>query len=167
MMQWKEGHIHLAMRHFLRQSGWRLIAGDYPGGSDHELHPLNVVDLRLATDNSPDPRRHSLGELVPDLVALKSNQLIILEAKPNFNFDDYQKLQKLLGERRVDLQEALLKFARDRNVPSLLPLEKLTLMPVLAFKASSVAPPPDPDFSYLRILNADHAYFEGALQGVE
>jgi len=60
-MKWTEGHIHLAMRQILIAQGWSLIAGELPGGSDHDLYPLNVVDPALARDRSPDPRRHSLG----------------------------------------------------------------------------------------------------------
>lgn len=69
-MRWTEGHIHIVMRKFLKSNHWLLIAGDYPGGSDHELFPLNVVDPAVARDHSPDPSRHSLGKIVPDLVAL-------------------------------------------------------------------------------------------------
>ena len=80
-MKWTEGHIHVVMRDVLRQKGWTLVAGEFPGGSDHELYPLNVVDPVVARDASPDPRRHSLGELIPDLVALRGANLFVGEAK--------------------------------------------------------------------------------------
>ena len=38
-MRWTEGFIHERMRDFLRQQGWVLVAGEYPGGTDHELLP--------------------------------------------------------------------------------------------------------------------------------
>ena len=43
-MKWNEGRIHVAMRTILAEEGWDLIAGEYPGGSNHDLYPLNVVD---------------------------------------------------------------------------------------------------------------------------
>jgi len=59
-MTWTEGHVHVAMRRVPRGQGWLLVAGEFPGGSDHELYPPNVVDPMVAKDDSPDPRRHSL-----------------------------------------------------------------------------------------------------------
>lgn len=165
-MKWTEGHIHLCMRKFLNQQGWKLVAGEYPGGSDHQLYPLNVVDPSLARDESPDPRRHSLGELIPDLVALRHRDLFIGEAKLQYDDDDRAKLTSLLGERKNHLLAALQAFALDRQVPELLPLESLVMHPVLVFLSDTDAPPPPPSFSYLRIINRNEAYFEGVLRGV-
>ena len=162
-MKLSEGLIHVCMRSFLKRNGWQLVAGEYPGGSDHELHVLNVVDPTVARDDSPDPRRHSAGELIPDLVALRNRDLFVGEAKPKYDDDDRAKLVRLLGERRDHLFAALRTFASDRNVPQLCPVEALDIHPVLIFQADSVAPPPPPGFSYLRIANMDEAYFEGVL----
>ncbi|MCC6553434.1 MAG: hypothetical protein IT372_10505 [Polyangiaceae bacterium] len=164
-MRWTEGHVHVAMRKFLSRQGWRLVAGEYPGGSDHQLYPLNVVDPTIACDRSPDPRRHSLGELVPDLVALRDRDLFIGEAKLRYDEGDRVKLALLLGERRSDLLAALRKFARERGVPELLPVETLVMRPALIFMSNADAPPPAPDFTYLRIVSQNDAYFEGALGG--
>lgn len=162
-MKWTEGHIHIAMRRILEASGWRLIAGEYPGGSDHDLYPLNVVDQRVARDRSPDPRRHSSGELIPDLVALKDRKLLIVEAKLKFDSADLQKLETLLSSRRADLLFALNKFAQERRQPDLYPIESLLLQPVLAFLDGTAAPTPPPDFSFLRISSLSSGRFEGAL----
>ena len=117
------------MRRVLKQKGWKLIAGEYPGGSDHELYPLNVIDPTVARDRSPDPRRHSLGELIPDLVAIRNRDLLIAEAKVSYNIPDLEKLQYLIGERRSDLMIALEKFSKERSYPELLPLKSLKLHP--------------------------------------
>jgi hypothetical protein len=163
-MKWTEGHVHVAMRRILRDRGWLLIAGEYPGGSDHELYPLNVVDPALARDLSPDPRRHSLGEIIPDLVALKGRRLILAEAKVSFDLDDQIKLQKLLSERRPDLLSALRKFATDRRVSALLPIETIEFHPTLVFTGFSNTPPPPPGFTFLRVLEAKKGIFEGGLK---
>lgn len=162
-MRWTEGHIHLAMRSIMKACGWSLVAGEFPGGSDHELYPLNVVDPAVARDASPDPRRHSLGELIPDLVALKGRQLTIFEAKVLYSETDRLKLEDLLSARREDLLTALKKFAHERSFPELLPVEGLQLLPVLAFRADVVAPPPTREFSHLRVVDLTSGYFEGRL----
>lgn len=162
-MKWTEGHIHIAMRQYLANSGWSLIAGEYPGGSDHELYPLNVVDRTVARDNSPDARRHSLGELIPDLVAFRDGNLAIIEAKVGYSDADRDKLITLLGGRRADLLAAIEKFATEKNIQEIRPAHQLVLQPVLAFLASREAPVPNEGFSYLRIHDMKKASFEGLL----
>ena len=162
-MRWSEGHIHLYMRRFLRRQGWQLVAGEYPGGSDHQLYPLNVVDPALARDESPDPRRHSFGELIPDLVALRDRNLFIGEAKLRYDDGDRAKLVSLLSARRNHLIAALETFASERQVPELLPVDTLDMRPVLVFRSDSEAPVPPPGFSYLRIVNHREAFFAGVL----
>lgn len=164
-MRWTEGHVHIYMRAYLRGRGWQLVAGEYPGGSDHHLYPLNVVDPVVARDDSPDPRRHSQGELIPDLVALRNRDLFIGEAKLRYDDDDRAKLEALLNERRDHLLSALRTFALERQVPELLPVDTLVMRPVLVFRSDSDAPPLPAGFSYLRIVSRDRACFEGVLGG--
>ena len=164
-MRWTEGNVHVAMRRFLTNQGWQLVAGEFPGGSDHELYPLNVVDPAVACDQSPDPRRHSLGELIPDLIAIQGTKLFIGEAKVRYDEGDRAKLVLLLSERRNHLLAALGTFARERRLPKLLPVERLELHPVLVFSAEAVAPKPSDGFSYLRVLSKSEAFFEGPLSG--
>ena len=140
-----------------------LVAGEYPGGTDHELYPLNVVDPSIARDQSPDPRRHSYGELIPDLVALRDRDLLIAEAKLRYDEGDRAKLETLLTVRRNDLLLALRKFAVERQVPGILPVEALNVYPVLVFRANHIVPPPSPGFTYLRIGSKEDAYLEGEL----
>ena len=164
-MTWTEGRIHLAMRYVLRHQGWLLIAGEFPGGSDHELCRLNVVDPIVAKDDSPDPRRHSLGELIPDLLALRGRDLFIGEAKVRYDPRDRQKLALLVSERRKDLMRALRIFAIARKFPQLLPVETLSLRPTLVFRVdSSIIPPPTGALSYLRIASPTEGFFEGQLK---
>lgn len=166
-MKWTEGHIHVAMRKILAEQGWLLVAGEFPGGSDHELYPLNVVDPILARDGSPDHRRHSLGELIPDLVALRGRYLFIGEAKVRYDADDRIKLELLLSKRREHFLNALRKFSKERRIPELLPVETLVLCPTLVFKAdNSIVPPPSDALSYLRIVNSNEAFFEGKLNDI-
>jgi hypothetical protein len=161
MRRWTEGFVHLAMRKALRGAGFTLIAGEFPGGSDHELYPLNVVDPTVARDRSPDPRRHSVGELIPDIVALKDRGIVIGEAKVNYNESDKAKLEDLVSTRRADLRTALEKFAHERGFPQLLPFDTLVLFPTLVFTDERGAPPVNGVISYMRINTAREAIFEG------
>lgn len=166
-MDWTEGHVHVAMRRFLRKEGWLLVAGEFPGGSDHELYPLNVVDPTVARDRSPDPRRHSVGELIPDLVALKGRDLLLCEAKVAYDERDRLKLANLVGARAGDLLLALRKFSDERGFPALQPIESLALRPVLAFLADGPSPqPPSDGLSYLVIGDQNTASFQGAIAQV-
>ena len=168
MMRWTEGHIHVAMRRILARSGWTLIAGEYPGGSDHELYPLNVTDPAVARDNSPTPRHHSTGELIPDLVAVKGKRLLIGEAKVKYDERDRQKLATMLDERRSDLVLALNAFAVLRRVPELIPVSDLEFCPTLVFSAAAVRPTPAAGWSHLRIVSLTEGLFEGTLaEGME
>lgn len=165
-MKWTEGHVHIAMRRILRDTNWLLVAGEFPGGSDHELYPLNVVDPSVARDASPDPRRHSLGELIPDLIALLGRDLFIGEAKLQYDVRDREKLKMIVTERRHHLLLALSSFSINHVVPQLLPVETLILRPTLVFLASSVAPRPSGDLSYLRIVTPTEGYFDGPLSEI-
>lgn len=101
-MKITESYVHVAMREFLKKEGWLLIAGEYPNGSDDELNVLSISDPTVARDHSPDPRRHSRGEIVPDLVAYKNGTILIVEAKPKYSLDDKYKLIDLLSTKRID-----------------------------------------------------------------
>ncbi len=165
-MSWTEGSIHIAMRSILRGQGWLLVAGEYPGGSDHELWPLNVVDPSVACDRSPNPRGHSVGELIPDLVALRGRELILAEAKVSYSGGDKAKLGLLVGDRRSHLECALQKFASERGFGGLLPVSTLIYRPLLVFRAGAAAPKLTEGYSYLRVENNDSGYFEGVLGGL-
>lgn len=152
-MKKDETFVHVAMRTFLKQRGWLLIAGQYPGGSDDELHVFNVFDPALARDESPDHRRHSFGKLVPDLIAYKNNRLIIVEAKPEYSTADKEKLNYLLSERRTDFLDGIERYIRERGFYITSPRE-LEIIPALAFLAESSAP--DDGFAYLKVTSLDH-----------
>ena len=132
-----EGHIHIAVRRELKKLGWNLIAGQYPGGSDDDLHSLHIVDPIVARDDSPDPRRHSENKLVPDLVALKNNSLLIIEMKPDYSKSDKEKLNELINKRIDNLFDALRKFAHDRDFQCISQPEALKIIPTLAFSSKS------------------------------
>jgi hypothetical protein len=144
------------MRKVFRDEGFSLVAGEYPGGTDHELYPLCVTDPAVARDRSPDPRRHSADELIPDIVAIRGRELVLGEAKVGYNDGDRLKLEYLVGERRPHLLIALEKFSVERRIPELLPVETLVLMPTLIFTTEKRAPSRPDGFSFL-ILDRDGA----------
>lgn len=129
----REAYIHIAMREFLKREGWQLIAGEYPNGSDDELHVFSVMDPELARDNSPKPRKHSTGENVPDLIAYKDNYLLIIEAKSNYSESDKDKLTDLLENKRAILLTSLASFCQKYNFLINVDLSNLYIIPTLAF----------------------------------
>jgi len=163
--KWTEGWVHLSMRGALRNAGFDLIAGEFPGGSDHELYPLNVTDPALARDGSPDPRRHSSGELIPDIVALKGRTLIVGEAKVHFDVPDRDKLMYLLTERKDHFKLAIEKFATERRRKDLMPVDTLHIIPVLIFTDVRKSPAPALGVSHLILSSDGTVRCDGPLKG--
>lgn len=133
-----------------------LVAGQYPGGSDDELPPLNIMDPSVARDRSPDPRRHSNDKLVPDLVVLRGDLLFVLEMKPRYSASDERKLEMIIGERRPDLFRALRDLGGRRGIPKLAVPEDLVLVPTLGF-VDGIVYPKRQDFAYLLVSSLDAA----------
>ena len=128
-----ETFVHIAMRKYLKKEGWTLVAGEYPGGSDDELFVLSIMDPTVAKDNSPDPRRHSEGEIIPDLFAYKNGLMLVIEAKPKYDVGDREKLKDLFINKIGLMQKALRKFCGDHHLLREVDLSNLTYIPVLAF----------------------------------
>jgi len=131
-----ESYIHVAMRQYLKDNGWHLIAGEFPGGTDDELNVLSISDPEVARDNSPDPRRHSTGEIVPDLVAHKDGVILIVEAKSRYSQSDKEKLDDLLTDKRNRLVAALEKFSLNKPEFTNIDYRNVRYVPVLAFHHS-------------------------------
>ncbi len=129
----KESYIHVAMRQYLKDNGWLLIAGEFPGGTDDELNVLSIFDPKVARDNSPSPRQHSIGEIIPDLVAYKDGVILIIEAKPRYSKSDKEKLEDLLTDKKDRLIAALEKFSVNKPGFSNIDYRNACYVPVLAF----------------------------------
>lgn len=135
-----ESFVHVAMRFFLKNNGWLLIAGEYPNGSDDELNVLSISDPAVAKDNSPTPRQHSTGEFVPDLVAIKGNDILIIEAKPDYSISDKAKLLDLIFMKRERLIHSLEKFSMGKTQYSWIDYKSANYIPTLAFGNPSLEP---------------------------
>lgn len=153
--------VHISARKFLKSDGWILIAGQYPGGSDDELPVLNIVDPNLARDNSPDHRRHSLGKFVPDIVAIKNGELLIVEAKPSYSAADKLKLNDLLSNHLGDLQRALADFQLRHQLK--FDLNELKPVPCLAFAQPENDYPVTNGFAYIVTKSISEATYYPAL----
>ena len=115
-----ETFIHIAMRKYLKKEGWTLVAGEYPGGSDDELFVLSIMNPIVAKDNSPDPRRHS-------------EFMLVIEAKPQYDIGDREKLKDLFLNKRGLLQKSLKNFCKNHHLLKQINLDNLIYIPVLAF----------------------------------
>lgn len=132
-MRITESFVHVAMREYLKKCGWLLIAGEYPNGSDDELNVLSISDPMVARDNSPDPRRHSAGEIIPDLIAYKNGVILIIEAKPCYSIEDKEKLNNLLCNERNRLVSSLEKFSVEKHQYLDIDYNNTIYVPVLAY----------------------------------
>jgi len=157
-MRINESFVHVAMREFLKSNGWLLIAGEFPNGSDDELNVLSISDPFVAKDNSPDPRRHSNGEIVPDLVAYKDGCVIIIEAKPRYSIEDKLKLKDLLNNKKARLIDSLKKFVLGKPQFFGINFDNVSYIPVLAFGNPSFdIPSEDFGFGHIYIKSLDEA----------
>lgn len=135
-----ESYIHVAMRQYLKREGWTLVAGEYPGGSDDELYVLSIMDPEVARDNSPDPRRHSEGEIIPDLFAYKDGKMLVIEAKPKYSVADREKLKMLFLTKKDLMVATIRKFCGEHGILRGVPFERLEYIPTLAFGNENYKP---------------------------
>ncbi|MFC1890863.1 hypothetical protein ACFLZT_00550 [Thermodesulfobacteriota bacterium] len=160
MKKYREDFLHFAIRKFLKENSWELIAGQYPNGSDDEVPSLNIMDPTLAKDNSPDHRRHSMNKLVPDIVALNSNHMLIVEIKPVYSKEDEEKIEYILSDRILDLYNALRDLVITRGIKINVPIEELIFIPCLGFGHGSEYFYND-SFCYFLVQDIDSVQFIG------
>jgi len=160
-----EDYVHVAMRQYLKDNGWLLIAGEFPGGTDDELNVLSISDPKVARDNSPAPRQHSTGEIIPDLVACKDGVILIVEAKPKYSQADKEKLEDLLTTKMDRLIAALEKFSANKAEFTHIDYLRVKYVPALAFHHSvSSVKKIDHGFAhiYVESLNRANMIYFGA-----
>jgi len=153
-----EDYVHVAMRQYLKNEGWQLIAGEFPGGSDDELNVLSISDPAVARDNSPTPRQHSTGEIIPDLFAHKDGVILVVEAKPKYSVADREKLIDLFTTKRERMIAALEKFSTNKPEFLHIDFENAQFVPALAFNHSISTPrTADPGFAHIYVESLDKA----------
>jgi hypothetical protein len=97
-----EYDITLAVKEWLLDKGWEMVAFNPPGSQGTFTIP----------NPSKDPRyRGQSGSEAPDIIAIKNNtNILIVECKPQYNEKDIQKLIYLKeNKERVDLLIRLLE----------------------------------------------------------
>ena len=156
----REDVIHLAVRRYLKNHRWILVAGQYPNGTDDELPILNIKDPDLAKDNSPDHRRHSMNKLVPDLVALKDSVILIVEMKPTYCKKDEEKLLELLKTRKHDFTCTLEECLRLNGKCNDVNINNLVYIPCMGF-GSGCKYKHLPDFCYFEVISIEEVVFCG------
>jgi hypothetical protein len=156
----REDFIHVAVRNLLKGNNWQMVAGQYPNGSDDELPALNIVDPTVACDRSPDPRRHALDKIVPDVAAYARGIMILAEHKPRYSAEDEQKLENLISTRRADLLLALDALVQCGRVTLATPVNQLVFVPALGFAAGSRYTP-NSRFCYFEVRDLNNTNFVG------
>jgi hypothetical protein len=85
-----ETKLYIALKSHLRNTGWHLIAGQPPSGTDH----LPVLEIK----SKVGVEKGSRGSYKPDLVAVSLNKLLIVEIKPSYSANDDAKLIRTLTD---------------------------------------------------------------------
>ena len=84
----REDEIYILTKSFLMKSGWKIIGGQPPKGTDK--YP--VIEIKSAANSD----KGSLGSFKPDLVATKDSWLLLCECKPGLDLNDVYKLREIL-----------------------------------------------------------------------
>lgn len=85
-----ETKLYIALKSYLKINGWHLIAGQPPSGTDH----LPVLEIKSQVGDVKGSR----DSYKPDLVAVSTNTLLIVEIKPSYSANDDAKLIRTLTE---------------------------------------------------------------------
>lgn len=91
-MSLSETTVYLKVKKHLKSSGWSVLAGQPPSGTDH----LPVIEIKDDFESG----NGSKGSFKPDLVAWKDDILVFIELKPIFNAPDQAKVENVLNSPR-------------------------------------------------------------------
>lgn len=81
----KEEKVTLAIIEFLKAADWEILSFDYPqSGTGVTIHPANR-QMGAKRENT----------ITPDIIALKIDNLIVMENKVYFSAEDVKKLRKV------------------------------------------------------------------------
>jgi hypothetical protein len=90
-----EMDLYIALKGYLKDTGWEIVGGQPPSGSDH----LPVVEIKL----NHGLEKGSKESFKPDLLALRENQLMLFEIKPKYSQSDFEKLLTVLdSDQRIN-----------------------------------------------------------------
>ncbi|MEG9863020.1 MAG: hypothetical protein V6Z81_11135 [Parvularculales bacterium] len=149
----REDAVHVSIRKHLKKNGWILIAGEYPNGSDDELHSLKVMDSLFSKDHNLDHRRHSFNKLIPDLIAYKEGIFLIIEIKTRYNKQDEEKLKILFSSRIQDLRKCLKDFLKRYMPEQNIDVFTSQLIPTMGFSKGDFQL--ESGFVYLKVDSLD------------
>ena len=102
----KEEEIYILLKRWLIKMKYYILAGQPPSGTDN----IPVIEIKEPNNKI----KGSKGSYKPDLVAINEKNLLIIECKPSYNFNDEKKLENVLfGTQRKKL---LYKEINQRNL---------------------------------------------------
>jgi hypothetical protein len=94
-----ESFVYVKTKKILASLGWKIIAGEPAGGSDH-LPRIEIRDPSMTNKGSK-------GSYKIDIIATKNNKILLTEVKINFNISDVNKLNEICNQRKEHLKSAL------------------------------------------------------------
>jgi len=115
-----EEKITKAILNWLESNNWKIICFDFPqSGTGFVLHPNNR--------NTDSKNKNSV---IPDIVAIKDNNVVFFENKDRFVLSDFEKIKKIKTSN--DYSESISKLLSQQNYKNIyygigLPDNKSTL----------------------------------------
>ena len=92
----REEEVYIYTKEWLKFNDFKIIAGQPPKGSD------NIPVVEIKSLNNLD--KGSKDVFKPDLIAINSKNLLIIECKPIHDLKDEKKLEKIMfDDRRKEL----------------------------------------------------------------
>ena len=83
-----ESEVYILAKNWFNSNHFKIVAGQPPSGSDNI--PVIEIKKNLITNKG------SKDSFKPDLVAINSNNIVIIECKPLYSLDDENKLMEII-----------------------------------------------------------------------
>ncbi len=97
----KEYAITYGVKNFLLSKNWDVIAYNPPGSQG---------TFTIPNPSKDGGYRGQTGSESPDVLAIKSNVVLVVECKPSFNLDDAEKMQRLSKDsKKMEILDILIR----------------------------------------------------------
>lgn len=138
----KEYAITYGVKDYLLAKNWDVIAYNPPGSQG---------TFTIPNPNKDGGYRGQTGSESPDVVAIKKNTVLIVECKPEYNFEDAKKMKRLSEDtKKMEILDILIRRVCAANEIDI--TESLCYIYALAFQGKK---PQDEELGFIRVEVSD------------
>tara|TARA_B100000989_G_scaffold80748_1_gene57568 strand:+ start:2281 stop:2790 length:510 start_codon:yes stop_codon:yes gene_type:complete len=87
-----ESEVYILAKKWFNSNHFKVVAGQPPNGTDN----IPVIEIK----NNLIANKGSKDSFKPDLVAINSNNIVIIECKPLYSLDDKNKLMEIVFDQQ-------------------------------------------------------------------